>query len=172
MTIDSREVAEARRSCLRSLLRALAPSRGACGGTSKRRSGDASRIASWSQTSFFVFSQSEINGRFYFFSLTTEGLLREPSTFGCCQWKLECPFVPGDGQWDRGQRGRSGPHRRPCVGGTMTGRLDGQVPKTPLPSLSRPPPAAADGRETSWWVGVMRPLAFQSWLHRRGVGGG
>ncbi len=54
--------------------------------------------------------------------------------------------VGTQGRWGRAPRGRLGPHPRPCVGGTMTDRLEGAPRKIPPPSLCLPPPAAAEGR--------------------------
>jgi hypothetical protein len=90
---------------------------------------------------------------------------------------LDHPTVGGmdDGRHGRcalGATGRWGTHRRPRVGGRVTGRLDERIPKMLSPSLGRPPPAAAGGRVKGWWGWVVRRLAFQSWLRRRGVGGG
>jgi len=60
---------------------------------------------------------------------------------------------------------------RPRVGGATTERLDA-VPPTPTnPSLSRPPPAAAGGREKGEVFGGPSVLACQSPFRRRRVGG-
>ena len=59
----------------------------------------------------------------------------------------------------------------PRVGGATTERLDA-VPPTPTnPSLSRPPPAAAGGREKGEVFGGPSVLACQSPFRRRRVGG-
>ncbi len=63
---------------------------------------------------------------------------------------------------------RAGPHRRPRVGGRVTGRL-ARTPKeffSPAVGHLRRPTAGEKGRGRAWY------LAYQSSLRRHGVGGG
>jgi hypothetical protein len=76
----------------------------------------------------------------------------------------------GSARWRGKEQSRA--HRRPCVGGRVIGRLERSARKiSPLPCpFRRLRRRKGQGRGT--WGRVTRQLAFQSSLHRRGVGGG